>query len=147
MLGEFPGDTWHVSWAPCEDAPMLPEELDEHAFLCLREADAHNDFMSGVTVVEPNASSGRRSFKLRRRGAQRDGLLQDGGVVRVDPAGVLGECLRLVHLLSNDCVGHPATLGLALDHHSRIAVYADGSIWARDLHRFVGVVVRRHEPS
>jgi hypothetical protein len=34
MLGEFPGDAWHICWTPGEHPPVLMEELDEHAFLC-----------------------------------------------------------------------------------------------------------------
>ncbi|KAK1694535.1 hypothetical protein QYE76_011232 [Lolium multiflorum] len=34
VLGKFPGYSWHVSWTPCEDSPVLTEELDERAFLC-----------------------------------------------------------------------------------------------------------------
>ena len=33
VFGEFPGYSWHVRWAPCEDFPVLTEELDERAFL------------------------------------------------------------------------------------------------------------------
>jgi hypothetical protein len=34
MLGEFPGDAWHISWTPGKHPSVLTEELDEHAFLC-----------------------------------------------------------------------------------------------------------------
>jgi hypothetical protein len=33
MLGEFSGYTSHVRWLPCEDVPVLMEELDDRAFL------------------------------------------------------------------------------------------------------------------
>jgi hypothetical protein len=33
MLGEFPRYTYHVRWLPCEDVPVLTEELDKRAFL------------------------------------------------------------------------------------------------------------------
>ena len=33
MLSQSPGNTWHVSWLPCEDVPVLTEELDERFFL------------------------------------------------------------------------------------------------------------------
>ena len=34
MLGEFPGNPWHVRWTPGEDLPVLTEEFDEREFLC-----------------------------------------------------------------------------------------------------------------
>ena len=33
MLGEFRRHTWHVFGGPCEDVPILTEEIDELAFL------------------------------------------------------------------------------------------------------------------
>jgi hypothetical protein len=33
VLGKFPRYTCHVIWLPCEDVPVLTEELDERAFL------------------------------------------------------------------------------------------------------------------
>ena len=33
MLGEFRRYTWHVFGGPCEDVPILTEEIDEIAFL------------------------------------------------------------------------------------------------------------------
>ena len=33
VLGEFPRDTQHVRRFPCEDVPILTDELDERAFL------------------------------------------------------------------------------------------------------------------
>jgi hypothetical protein len=33
MLGEFLGYTSHVRGLPCEDVPVLMEELDERVFL------------------------------------------------------------------------------------------------------------------
>ena len=41
VLSEFPGNTWHVGWFPCKYFPALTEELDEHAFLCVREVIRH----------------------------------------------------------------------------------------------------------
>ena len=34
VLGEFPGNTWHVCWTPGEDFTALTEEFNERAFLC-----------------------------------------------------------------------------------------------------------------
>ena len=33
MLSQSPGYTWHVRGFPCEDAPVLTEELNERFFL------------------------------------------------------------------------------------------------------------------
>ena len=33
MLSQSPGNTWHVRRLPCEDVPVLTEELDERFFL------------------------------------------------------------------------------------------------------------------
>ena len=33
VLSQLPGYTWHVSGLPCEDVPVLTEELDELGFL------------------------------------------------------------------------------------------------------------------
>jgi hypothetical protein len=33
MLGEFPGDAWHICWTPGEHPPVLTEEPDERVFL------------------------------------------------------------------------------------------------------------------
>lgn len=38
VLSEFPGNTRHVRWLPCEYFPALTEEPDERAFLCLWHA-------------------------------------------------------------------------------------------------------------
>jgi hypothetical protein len=35
MLGEFPGNTWHISWKPGKDLLAFTEELNERAFLWL----------------------------------------------------------------------------------------------------------------
>ena len=37
VLSQFPGHTRHVRWLPCEDVPVLTEELDELGFLFLSE--------------------------------------------------------------------------------------------------------------
>ena len=52
VLGEFPGYSWHVSWAPCEDFPALTEELDEHAFLFWSEVFRHKNGLGGVRRVD-----------------------------------------------------------------------------------------------
>ena len=52
VLGEFPGYSWHVSWAPCEYFPVLTEELDERAFLFRSEIFRHESGLGGVHRVD-----------------------------------------------------------------------------------------------
>ena len=52
VLGEFPGYSWHVSWAPCEDFPVLTEELEERAFLFRSEVFRHKSGLGGVRRVD-----------------------------------------------------------------------------------------------
>ena len=52
VLGEFPGHSWHVGWAPCEDVPALTEELDERAFLFRSEIFRHESGLRGVRRVD-----------------------------------------------------------------------------------------------
>ena len=52
VLGEFPGYSWHVGWAPCEDFPALTEELDERAFLFRTEIFRHESGLGGVRRVD-----------------------------------------------------------------------------------------------
>ena len=52
VLGELPGYSWHVGWAPCEDFPALTEELDERAFLFRSEIFRHETGLGGVRRVD-----------------------------------------------------------------------------------------------
>ena len=52
VLGEFPGYSWHVGWAPCEDFPALTEELDERAFLFRSEIFRHKSGLGGLRRVD-----------------------------------------------------------------------------------------------
>ena len=52
VLGEFPGYSWHVGWAPCKDFPALMEELDERAFLFRSEIFRHESGLGGVHRVD-----------------------------------------------------------------------------------------------
>ena len=52
VLGGFPGYSWHVGWAPCEDFPALTEELDERAFLFSSEVFRHKRGLGGVRRVD-----------------------------------------------------------------------------------------------
>ena len=57
MLSVFPGYSWHVGWAPCEDFPVLTEELDERAFLFRSEVFRHESGLGGVRRVDLMRSS------------------------------------------------------------------------------------------
>ena len=52
VLGEFPGYSWHVGWAPCKNFPALTDELDERAFLFWREIFRHESGFGGVRGVD-----------------------------------------------------------------------------------------------
>ena len=52
MLGEFPRYTRHVLGEPCENVPILTEELDELVFLFAIEVRPHDDELGLVVFVE-----------------------------------------------------------------------------------------------
>ncbi len=54
VLGEFPGNTWHVCWTPGEDFPALTEELNERAFLCSIEVGCDESRFLWVAWVNLN---------------------------------------------------------------------------------------------
>ena len=45
VLSEFPRDTWHVRRFPCKDVSILTDELDERAFLFVRQADPNGELL------------------------------------------------------------------------------------------------------
>ena len=49
MLGEFRRYTWHVFGGPCEDVPILMEEIDELAFLFAVEVAPTTAYLSGCS--------------------------------------------------------------------------------------------------
>jgi hypothetical protein len=51
VLDEFPMNTWHVSWTPGENFPLLMAELNEHAFLCGVEVGRNGGCLIWVTWV------------------------------------------------------------------------------------------------
>ena len=52
VLGEFPRYTRHVLGRPCENVPILTEELDELAFLFAVKVRPHEDELGLVVLVE-----------------------------------------------------------------------------------------------
>ena len=52
MLGEFPGDAWHIGWAPGKCPPALTEELDERVFLCGGESYRHPSCFGRICRVD-----------------------------------------------------------------------------------------------
>ena len=50
VLGVLPRDTRHVLGGPCEDIPILTEEVDELAFLFAVEAGAYDNVLAAVGV-------------------------------------------------------------------------------------------------
>ena len=45
VLSEFPQDTWHVGRFPCKDVSILTDELDERAFLFVRQACPNGELL------------------------------------------------------------------------------------------------------
>src|SRR4051812_45764125 len=52
MLGEFPGNSWHVRRTPGEDFPALTEEFDKRAFLCGVEIIGDHRRLGGIRRVD-----------------------------------------------------------------------------------------------
>ena len=52
VLGEFPGNSWHVHRTPGEDFPALTEEFDERAFLCGAEVVGDQRRLGGVRRMD-----------------------------------------------------------------------------------------------
>ena len=50
VLGVLPRDTRHVFGGPCEDIPILTEEVDELAFLFAVEAGAYDNVLAAAGV-------------------------------------------------------------------------------------------------
>ena len=50
VLGVLPRDTRHVLGGPCEDIPILTEEVDELAFLFAIEAGAYDNVLAAAGV-------------------------------------------------------------------------------------------------
>ena len=47
-LSQFPWDTGHVRWFPCEDVPILTEKLDELAFLFVSHSCCHINHLGQI---------------------------------------------------------------------------------------------------
>src|SRR4051812_6865614 len=52
VLSELPRHTRHIFGRPCEDVPILTEQIDERAFLFVVQAGADGDALGGVSWVE-----------------------------------------------------------------------------------------------
>ena len=83
VLSEFPRHTRHVSGIPCEDVPILTEELDERAFLCGRHVGPDDGLLAGVALDEVDALCVFGWFESEGRVAVSGRLLQDHVVVRI----------------------------------------------------------------
>src|SRR3954468_4529741 len=88
VLGEFPWDTWHVFGAPCENVPILTEEIDERAFLFAVQAITDQDELAWVFLVQQDLPCSLRRLELRfssRFGlSSRHVLLQSRHVLHYD---------------------------------------------------------------
>src|SRR3954468_17914350 len=54
VLSEFPRDTWHIRGFPCKDVPILTEELDEHAFLFIKQLCPNDELLTRITRDKVN---------------------------------------------------------------------------------------------
>src|SRR3954464_2468376 len=63
VLSEFPRDTRHVRGLPCEDVPVLTEELDERAFLGWAHARPDRHRMAGVAWDQLDGAGVRRCLE------------------------------------------------------------------------------------
>ena len=52
VLGEFPGNSWHVRRTPGEDFPPLTEEFDERAFLGGAEVVGDQGRLGGIRRMD-----------------------------------------------------------------------------------------------
>ena len=52
VLGVLPRDTRHVLGGPCEDIPILMEEVDELAILFAVEAGAYDNVLAAAGVFQ-----------------------------------------------------------------------------------------------
>src|SRR3954470_622190 len=85
VLSEFPRDTRHVGWLPCEDVPVLTEELDKRAFLCWAHARPDRHHLAGVAWDQLEGAGVHRCLEGGGVATLRIGLLESGGVAAVDP--------------------------------------------------------------
>ena len=137
VLGVLPRDTRHVLWGPCEDTPILTEELDELAFL-FAEAGAHDNVLAAAGVFRVQLhflgllGGLERGLIGRLLGRDRRGrrLLGQGGVP-VELAPPLGYDQRL---------GQQGTVSGALYGLAVVAGDGDEALRTRQLHLQVGVV-------
>src|SRR4051812_5618435 len=125
VLSEFPRDTRHVEWLPCEDVPVLTEELDERAFLCWAHACPDRHRLAGVAWDHLDGAGVCRCLKGDGVATLRVGLLDYGGVVLVDLARVFSELLGVVGLCRDDGVSEFGPFGLAFRGHIGVAMYHD----------------------
>jgi hypothetical protein len=68
VLHEFPGYTSHVRWLPCEDFPVLTEELDERIFLLETKVCPYGGGLGGITDDKFHLLCINYRLEARRRG-------------------------------------------------------------------------------
>ena len=143
VLGVLPWDTRHVLGGPCEDIPILTEEVDELAFLFVVEAGAYDNVLAAARVfwVELHflgllgGLEGGLVGRLRGRDRRSRGLACQGDDP-VELAPLLGNDQRLGQL----CAVSGALQGLAV-----IAGDGDEALGTRHLHLQIRVMGNRHE--
>ena len=138
MLGEFPRNTWHVSWTPRKYFPVLTEELDERAFLCDRQTRGYIDCLGRVGRVHlmrpcviccVERSIDCQLFMLRQECA------------------VVGDRQISECLLHAERLGDFAELAVVSIGPLEVSMDSDYSFWSWHLQHEVRVVWHRHESS
>ena len=138
MLSQFPRNTRHVLWSPCEDVPILTEDLDERAFLFAVESHADGDDAVRMVLVQPDLLG----VLVRLKGRLGCGPLSFLQVL----LGEVNFALDFFELVRDDeRLSQLGTGSRALDGTLVIARDCDDSFWARHLHLQVRVMRHRHE--
>jgi hypothetical protein len=57
-LSQFPGDTRHIGWTPCEDISVVAEETGEREFLFGVKVSPDDDFLGCVGQAEAKLLDG-----------------------------------------------------------------------------------------
>src|SRR3954468_17371802 len=141
VLGEFRRYTWHVFGGPCEDVPILTEEIDELAFLFAVKVRTYDSVPLRVLWVQGYFLSlfGRleRAFSFR--------LLGVGRQLRLLAGHRHNSVKKPLLRCDNQGLGQTTALGRTSGRLPVVADNSQDSLGTRHLHLEVGVVGDRHE--
>ena len=141
MLGEFRRYTRHVFGGPCEDVPILTEEIDELAFLFAIKVCTYDSVPLRVLRVQGYLLClfGRleRTFGFR--------LLRVGRYLRLLADHRHNSFKESLLGCDHQGLGQPTALSRASGRLPVVASYGQNPLLTRHLHLEVGVVGDRHE--